>query len=574
MSLSTPSPPSPVNGIEKPKSPEEDGTATEEKAEDAPQPPPVSYPKGIEAFFIMLALILSITLVSSPAPSFSTESSFASPSHTSKLTFSFQTIVATAIPKITDQFHRLDDISWYASAYFMTLGAFQSQWGKVYKYFPLKTSYLVAIFIFELGSLVCAVARNSMTLIVGRAISGLGASGIAPGVYTISAFAAEPTKRATYTGVIGVSYGVAAVAGPLIGGGLTNAASWRWCFFINLPIGGLAAFVILLTFKNPQAAKVIDATLKEKLLQMDFLGTVLVMGASLCLLLALQYAGVSHAWNSSIVIGLLVGFVALMIALVILETWQGERAMLTPRLVRKRTVWVNAVYGFFFAGAYFVTLYFLPIYFQSIDNVSPIGSGVRNIPLIVLFSIATYGSGVAITKTGIAAPYLTVGSAIITIAAGLLFTLDVGTSTGKWVGYQILAGFGYGLALQVPVIVAQAFAEPADIAPTTAIIIFARSLGGTFMLAAAQSGFVNQLVHRLATTAPGVSPALVTGTGATELHQVFSGAELDGVIRAYAWGIKVAFAITIAACGITFPVSLLSKWDNVNAKKQPAKGGA
>ncbi|OHX00771.1 major facilitator superfamily transporter [Colletotrichum incanum] len=551
MSLSTPSPPSPVNGVEKPGILEDDGSATEEKAVDTPQPPPVSYPKGIEVLFIMLALVLSITLVSLD-----------------------QTIVATAIPKITDQFNRLDDISWYASAYFMTLGAFQSLWGKVYKYFPLKFSFLVAIFVFELGSLICAVARNSMTLIVGRAISGLGASGIAPGVYTISAFAAEPTKRATYTGVIGVSYGVAAVAGPLIGGGLTNAASWRWCFYINLPIGGLAAFVILLTFKTPQAANVVNATLKEKLLHMDFLGTVLVMGASLTLLLALQCAGVTHAWNSNIVIGLFVSFVAMMIALILIEMWQGERAMLTPRLIRKKTVWVNAVYGFFFAGAYFVTLYFLPIYFQSIDNVSPVGSGVRNIPLIVLFSVATYGSGRAITKTGIAAPYLTVGSVIITIAAGLLYTLGIGTSTGKWVGYQILAGFGYGLALQVPVIIAQAFAAPADIAPTTAIVIFARSLGGTFMLAAAQSGFVNQLVHRLATTARSVSPALVTKTGATELHQVFFGAELDGVIRAYAWGIKVAFAITIAACGITVPVSLLSKWDNVNAKKQPAKGGA
>ncbi|KGO58338.1 Major facilitator superfamily domain, general substrate transporter [Penicillium expansum] len=527
----------------------DDGPATEEKAVDEAPKPVMEYPKGMEAFFIMVALVLSITLSSLD-----------------------QTIVATAIPKITDQFHSLDDISWYSAAYFMTLGAFQSTWGKVYKYFPLKTSFLVLIFIFELGSLIAAVAPNSTTLIVGRAISGLGASGIAPGVYTISAFAAEPSKRATYTGVIGVTYGVAAVCGPLIGGGLTKGASWRW-FYINLPIGGVAAFVILLTFKTPKAAKVVQATLKEKLLHMDPIATVLTMGALACMLLALQYGGATYAWYSSVVIGLLVGFVVIVIALIVAEIWQGERAMLTPRIMRKRTVWVSSVWGFFFAGGYFVTLYYLPIYFQSIDNVSPIGSGVRNIPLIIMFGIATFGSGRVITKTGIATPYMAASSVIVTIAAGLLYTLDVGTSTGKWVGYQILAGFGYGLALQVPVVVVQAFAEPSDMAPTTAIIIFARSVGSTLLLSAAQSGFVNQLVHKLAETAPSVNPALVTGTGATDVHRLFSGAELDGVVRAYAWGIKVVFAITIAACGLTVPFSLCNTWANINAKK-PSGGGA
>lgn len=165
------------------------------------------------------------------------ESSFATPPHFSTNFFPTQTIVATAVPKITDQFGRLQDISWYGSAYFLTLGAFQSLWGKVYKYFPLKASFLVSIFIFELGSLISAVAPSSTTVIVGRSIAGLGASGVAPGVYTISAFATEPAKRATYTGFIGMSYGVAAVAGPLIGGALTDAASWRWYVSTSAPTG-------------------------------------------------------------------------------------------------------------------------------------------------------------------------------------------------------------------------------------------------------------------------------------------------------------------------------------------------
>ncbi|KAI0814459.1 major facilitator superfamily domain-containing protein [Xylaria sp. FL0064] len=533
------------NDPEQPGTPDDEGGAAEKNAATAPPVPPIEYPSGLEVLFIITALVLSISLVSLD-----------------------QTIVATAIPKITDEFNRVQDISWYGSAYFLTLGAFQSLWGKVYKFFPLKISFLVSIFIFEVGSLISGVARNSPTVIVGRAISGLGASGIAPGAYTISAFAAEPAKRATYTGIIGAAYGVAAVVGPLIGGGLTAAATWRWCFYINLPIGGVAAAVILFTFKTPKAAKVVQATLKEKLLQMDFLGTTLVMGATIALTLALQYGGVTYAWNSSVVIGLLVGFVVISLALIAAEIWQGERAMLTPRIIKKRTVWVNAVWGFFYAGAYFITLYYLPIYFQSIDDVTPVISGVRTIPFIALFSVVTFASGKVITKTGIAAPYMVAGSVIVTVGAGLLFTLNIGTSTGKWVGYQILAGFGYGLALQVPIIIAQAFAEPSDMATTTAIQIFARSIGATFLLAAAESAFANQLVVKLHETAPNIDPASVVNLGATQVRQTFSGADLDAVLHSYAWGIKVAFAVTIAGVGITLPVSLFSKWTNLNAKKQ------
>lgn len=233
----------------------------------------------------------------------------------------------------------------------------------------------------------------------------------------------------------------------------------------------MAATVITFAFKTPAAHTPIAATFKDKLLHMDFPGTALVMGASLCLLLALQYGGQAHAWNSSILIGLLVGSVLIWASLVAAELYQGERAMLTPRLLRTRSVWVSAVWGFFFAGSYFAALYYLPIYFQSIVGTGAIGSGVRNIPFIAMFSIGTLGSGRIITKTGIAAPYMPVSSVIITIGSALLYTLGIGSSTGKWVGYQILAGFGFGIGLQIPVIIVQAHAAPADMAVVSAIII-------------------------------------------------------------------------------------------------------
>jgi hypothetical protein len=204
---------------------------------------------------------------------------------------------------------------------------------------------------------------------------------------------------------------------------------------------------------------------------MDPLGTALIMGAVISFILALQFGGETKPWKSSTVIGLLVGCVLMLIAFGILESVQGERAMLTSRLMRERNVWVNGVYGAFFAGSYFIPLYYLPIYFQSIDNVSPTDSGVRNLPLIIAFTIATVASGGFISQTGIATPILPVGSVLATIAAGLLYTLDIGTGTGKWIGYQILAGFGYGVAFQVPIIVCQGTADPSDLSSVTAIIL-------------------------------------------------------------------------------------------------------
>lgn len=354
---------------------------------------------------------------------------------------------------------------------------------------------------------------------------------------------------------------------------------------INLPIGGASAVVIFLFFHAPANAVPAKAALAEKVLQMDIPGTALVMGAVISFILAFQYGGQEKPWSSFEVIGLLVGFGLITAAFVVLEWYQSERAMINGRILGQRTVWVSGLYAFFYAGAYFTLVYYLPIYFQSIGGTSPTTSGVRNLPLIIAVTIATIVSGGLITATGVYAPILVGGAAVATIASGLLYTLDIDTSTGKWIGYQILAGAGYGISFQVPMIATQGTVAPADLAPSTATVmckcpqhprrfpndgaltpqIVFQTVGGAFYLAAAQSAFLNEMVKRLVVTAPTVDPRAVVATGASELRK-FPEDVLPGILQAYMWGIKIAIALAIVGAGVSFFASLASRWKKLNTK--------
>ncbi|KAK4175163.1 major facilitator superfamily domain-containing protein [Triangularia setosa] len=511
--------------------------------------PPGQYPTGWTFACIIIALVLSVFLVSLD-----------------------MTIVATAIPKITDEFDGLEDVAWYGAAFFMTVGGFQSSWGKVFKYFPLKISYLIAILIFELGSLICGVAPNSSTLIIGRAFAGVGAAGIGSGAYTITAFAAEPKKRPVFTGIIGTAYGVAAVVGPLIGGAFADRVTWRWCFYVNLPVGGLSALIIMFFFRTPAGCRPAEATLKEKILQMDPVGTALIMGGVITYVLALQYAGQTVAWGDRKVVGLLVGFVVISVTFGVWEWYNGERSMIIPRLFVQRQVWVCSMFALLFAGSYFIIIYYLPIYFQSIGNTTPTESGVRNLPLILSVTVATIVGGGVVSATGYATPLAVGGAALATVAAGLLYTLDIGSSAGMWIGYQILGGIAWGSAFQIPIIVSQATAKVEDLSSVTAIVLFFQTVGGAFWVSAGQSAFVNELMKELAISAPDVNSLAVLGTGATQIMTVFPAEQVPGILIAYMAGIRTALAIASGAVGFAFVFSLFFSWKRLNPETLRATG--
>ncbi|GAM36832.1 hypothetical protein TCE0_018f06239 [Talaromyces pinophilus] len=523
---------------------EKDGTDPETENRDSGEAVDAEYPQGISLVLIVAAVVLAIFLISLD-----------------------QTILGTAIPKITDQFGGLDKVSWYGSAYFMTFGGFQPALGKIYRYSDLKITFLVSFFIFELGSLLCGVAPNSSTLIVGRAIAGVGGAGMATGAFTIIAFSAEPKRRPLLTGLVGSAYGLSAVSGPLIGGAFSEKVSWRWCFYVNLPVGGFSALLILLFFHSPKAAKPIQAGWRERTLNVDPIGVILTMSLIICFILAFEYGGQSRAWDSSVVIGLLVGFVAILVTLLIYEYYQGERAMFVWRLFKKRSLWAPAAYIFFLAGSYFVLLYYLPIYFQSIKGSNPVGSGVRNLPMVITFSIAAIFAGAFIQRTGLATQTMIVGAAIATIGAGLIYSWGIDTPAGKWIGYQILAAFGYVIPYLVPMNIAQANADAKDMSTVTATLFLFQTLGGAFCVSAAESAFVNTIIKKLATTAPDLNPMVVVATGATSIREAFPD-HLDGVLQAYMAGLKTTFSISIGTVGFATLLALFSPWERLHGSPE------
>ncbi|KAL8787632.1 MAG: hypothetical protein Q9195_007678 [Heterodermia aff. obscurata] len=234
------------------------------------------------------------------------------------------TIIATAIPKITTVFDSLNDVGWYGSSYLLTTTSLQPSFGKIYTYFNVKWTYLSALIIFELGSIICAAAKNSVMLIVGRAIAGAGAAALFSGGMTIVGYSVALRKRALYISLLSSMFGISSVVGPLLGGVLTDRATWRWCFWINLPFGAVALFTVFFFFKNPERPHT-GMTFRQKMHQIDLGGAFLLICGIVCLLLALQWGGTTYPWHNSKVWGCILGFGLIIGCFIALQFKLGPR---------------------------------------------------------------------------------------------------------------------------------------------------------------------------------------------------------------------------------------------------------
>ncbi|KAL4757869.1 MDR family MFS transporter [Aspergillus foveolatus] len=433
-------------------------------------------------------------------------------------------IVSTAVPKITNQFHSLGDVAWYGSAYTLASCALQPLTGKFYTHFKSKIVFLTFFGIFELGSIICGVANSSIALIIGRAVSGMGTSGLINGALTIIAGVAPIHKRPTLIGIMmGVSQ-LGLVLGPLVGGSFTTYTTWRWCFYINLPIGGLVAILLFFTRvpeqrRKPPALSVLPTLHKT----LDLVGFVLFAPAAIMFLLALEYGGNEYPWSSSRVIGLFVGAGATALVFLGWEYRKGKEAMIPFHLLTIRIAYTSYIATGVMFGLTMAIAYYVPIYFQAVRDDSALMSGVNFLPYVLGQLVAAVITGVLIGRLGYYLPFAIVGAILSAVGSGLFSLLSPTTSTVAWAAYQIVLGFGRGASTQPTLLAVQNGVAPDDLSTAMAILIFSQTFGGSVFLAVASVIFSEGLKSQIPRYAPGVNPQQIIAAGATGFRDIIGG---------------------------------------------------
>lgn len=413
------------------------------------------YLHGLKLFFCLMALFLCLFLVALD-----------------------QTIVAVLLKEVGDKFNAFDKVGWLSSGFLLSLAVFAATWGKLSVVFGRKYTMLVAILLFEAGSLMCALASTMNVLIGGRVFAGVGGGGIQTLVFILVSEIVPISKRPLTMSLVGCTFAVASVLGPLIGGAFTSNVTWRWCFYINLPIGGVAAGLFLFIF-NPPFPK---SNLKQKLKLIDYVGVFLLTGGLVVFLLALTFgSGNEFGWDSGPVIACFVVGGCVMVIWLCYNFWLSKVPLVPSEIVKVPQIdacggQMFSMFGYFIGSVLYVT-----IYFQTIKDNDAWHSGLHTLPLIIPVVIASIFSGIFITKSRFVKPVGVTGSILGLIGTGLICLLEVDSSSSKQIGLLIILGVSVGLQMQAPIIASHIKApkSPGGMIMTTTFVNFSRALGGT-----------------------------------------------------------------------------------------------